>query len=262
MDNSYSSLYPLIGGDLPDNSFSEIPYEKGFQLLWYIESLVNDGTTDYMQDLLRKWILKYSEKSATYFDFKNHVENYVDTNLTAKAAQIKAAIDWKAWVEKPGNIPVFLDFTTTDLNASKALADDYVARQGQSSPADYTKFNDYYSNLKVVFIEELIAKNDTKTKDIMIRVDGDYKLTQTVDPEIKQRWFPLGIMFGYTQVMDPAHQFISSMGRMKYLKPIYQALLDSGNRNTAIQWYNENINFYHPYAVYQLGKMLGVSEAP
>lgn len=30
LKNSYASLYPVIGEDMPDNSFSEIPYEKGF----------------------------------------------------------------------------------------------------------------------------------------------------------------------------------------------------------------------------------------
>jgi len=40
--NSYSSLHPNIGTDLPDNSFTVIPYEKGFQFLWYIQSLIGD----------------------------------------------------------------------------------------------------------------------------------------------------------------------------------------------------------------------------
>ena len=30
MDSNYSSLYPNVSGVLPDDSFSEIPYEKGF----------------------------------------------------------------------------------------------------------------------------------------------------------------------------------------------------------------------------------------
>jgi len=37
LNNTYASLYPVVGDDKPDNSFSEIPYEKGFQLLYYIE---------------------------------------------------------------------------------------------------------------------------------------------------------------------------------------------------------------------------------
>jgi len=35
--NSYSTLHPNMGSDTPDNSFSEIPYEKGFQFLWHIQ---------------------------------------------------------------------------------------------------------------------------------------------------------------------------------------------------------------------------------
>ena len=30
LDNSYSSLYPLINGRKPDDSFSGVPYEKGY----------------------------------------------------------------------------------------------------------------------------------------------------------------------------------------------------------------------------------------
>jgi leukotriene-A4 hydrolase len=42
MDSNYSSLHPLVGANLPDDSFSEIPYEKGFQLLYHMESLLGE----------------------------------------------------------------------------------------------------------------------------------------------------------------------------------------------------------------------------
>ena len=35
--NSYSSLHPNVRDDLPDNSFTTIPYEKGYQFLYFIE---------------------------------------------------------------------------------------------------------------------------------------------------------------------------------------------------------------------------------
>ena len=65
----------------------------------------------------------------------------------------------------------------------------------------------------------------------------------------------------YEPVTQPAHDFISSMGRMKYLTPIYTALMDSGNKTTAQDWYNQNIDFYHPYAVQQLGKLVNSDDA-
>lgn len=97
------------------------------------------------------------------------------------------------------------------------------------------------------------------TLAIVKKVDEDLKITTTVDPECKQRWFPLGIKVNYTDVMDPAKEFISSMGRMKYLTPIYQALLDVGEKSKAVEWYNLNVNFYHPYAVEMLAKLLGIT---
>jgi leukotriene-A4 hydrolase len=37
--NNFSSLYPILNDSSPDDSFSEVPYEKGFQFLTYLESL-------------------------------------------------------------------------------------------------------------------------------------------------------------------------------------------------------------------------------
>ena len=54
MDSNYSSLFPQVGGNLPDDAFSEIPYEKGFQLLYHMESLIGESN---MQTLLREWIM-------------------------------------------------------------------------------------------------------------------------------------------------------------------------------------------------------------
>ena len=93
----------------------------------------------------------------------------------------------------------------------------------------------------------------------MTRIDEDLDITHTLDPECKYVWFPLGIKLGYAPVTEAAHIFIGSMGRMKYLMPIYQALLDSDQKPLAVKWYNENVNFYHPYAVNKLAKMIGIT---
>jgi leukotriene-A4 hydrolase len=112
--------------------------------------------------------------------------------------------------------------------------------------------------LKVIFLERLNIQYDLLTVEILAKIDADYNLTSTVDPECKQRWLPLGIRKGYNVALEPAHTFISSQGRLKYLNPIYLALLQSNQRDLAIQWFNENIDFYHPLAVASLKKMLGL----
>jgi len=50
---TYASIHPVLQGDNPDNSFTELPYEKGFQTLTYLESLVGDVQ---FRLFLRYWV--------------------------------------------------------------------------------------------------------------------------------------------------------------------------------------------------------------
>jgi len=152
----------------------------------------------------------------------------VDANFDqAKADEIKGKMNWTAWVHEPGLAPVWQDFTTTALNESSAMADQYISLKGASSPADFEDYTTWYSSLQVVFLNRLLARVNDTTIPIMQRVDADLNVTNTLDPECKNVWFPLGIYLNYSTVLEPAHTFISSMGRMKYLTPIYTALLQT-----------------------------------
>lgn len=52
---------------------------------------------------------------------------------------------------------------------------------------------------------------------ILTRIDGDLSITNSIDPEVKQRWFSLGLYYSYTPVKTPALTFVSTMGRNKYI---------------------------------------------
>lgn len=47
---------------------------------------------------------------------------------------------------------------------------------------------------------------------------------------------------------------------MKYLTPIYTALLDTKQKSLAVKWFNENKNFYHPLAVDKLKALIGIKD--
>ena len=67
LDSTYSSIHPILEGDSPDNAFSNVPYEKGFQLLYYMESLVGE---DKFQNFLQTYIYKYSQQSITTIELR------------------------------------------------------------------------------------------------------------------------------------------------------------------------------------------------
>jgi leukotriene-A4 hydrolase len=68
---------------------------------------------------------------------------------------------------------------------------------------------------------------------IMQRIDADLNVTNDIDPEVKQRWLTLSIAMGYMPAFEQAHEFVSVQGRMKYINPIYQALIRNGYRSFA-----------------------------
>ena len=52
------------------------------------------------------------------------------------------------------------------------------------------------------------------------------------------------------------HAYVSKIGRMKYLRPCYIALVTYGRRDLAYKWFIENQSFYHPIAVAVMRKII------
>ena len=59
-NHTYSSLSPNVHNDNPDNAFSTVPYEKGYQLLTYIESL---SGVDNFSEFMKVYLTKYAYQS-------------------------------------------------------------------------------------------------------------------------------------------------------------------------------------------------------
>jgi len=118
--NSYSSLHPNVRTDLPDNSFTVIPYEKGFQFLYFIESLIGDK---FMGDLIDQYIAENQFTSVKWQVFQAKTEAFITKAFPAEeGASIIRSIDWNTWVYGPGLAPVWQDFSTPLLKESQAMA--------------------------------------------------------------------------------------------------------------------------------------------
>lgn len=82
--------------------------------------------------------------------------------------------------------------------------------------------------MKVVFYSTLQAAGSQVTLELLAKIDADYGTTADPDPEVKQRWLPMGLSIMYAPTYDAAHNWVSSMGRCKYLTSVYVALESSG----------------------------------
>ena len=183
---------------------------------------------------------------------------FINANIDdeAKRDNILQSVNWTLWVREPGYPPVIFNFSNPDQEVADQLAKDYIALGGMASPSNYQVYNTFYSNQRVIFLLYLINHAHEFNITLLQRIDIDLGISTENDPEVKQRWYPLGIAFHYDAVFEPAHTFVSVQGRMKYLNPIYQALCDYGYRSTAFKWFYENLDFYHPIAIQTLKGIL------
>lgn len=251
LTSNFSSLYPILTDASPDDSFSEVPYEKGFQFLTFLESIFK--TKEDFQDLIRNYVKWHTQQSVTYLDFKASLEKWVTANYTAQEKDtLLGKIDWDAWVKGPGANPPGngLNFETEGAQAFENLADMYIALNGDGSPANYTEYlNTKDPQLQVIFLNRLTDRQSSLTYKLMAKIDADLSVTAARNPEIGQRWFPLSIALKYQVAFDAAHNYVSYQGRMKYILPVYQSLVANGRRDLAYQWFIDNQNFYHPIAL-------------
>jgi leukotriene-A4 hydrolase len=113
-DNTYASIHPVLQGDNPDNSFSEVPYEKGFQLLQWIEDSVLDAI--YMEDFLTYYIVNNKLTSINAFTMRETFASFVETFFNPDSSMVNSILEkvnWEEWIYVVGLDPTgTLNFTT------------------------------------------------------------------------------------------------------------------------------------------------------
>ncbi|AQK76078.1 Leukotriene A-4 hydrolase-like protein [Zea mays] len=90
----FTKLKPKMAGIDPDDVYSEVPYEKGFQFLWRIEREIGRPTFD---EFLKKYIATFKFQS---IDTETFLE-FLKTNVPG----IENKIDLHLWVEGTGIPP-------------------------------------------------------------------------------------------------------------------------------------------------------------
>ena len=114
--NSYTSLYPDVKQNDPDDAFSSIPYEKGFTFLYYLQSLVGKAN---FQIVMQYYIKTYRYQSVNTLDFKNafilQVNNIYPSEQRDK---ILNQIDWDTWITKAGFPIITFDYCKILINFS------------------------------------------------------------------------------------------------------------------------------------------------
>ena len=247
---SFSAVVPNLLGRHPDDAFSTIPYEKGFNFLYYIEKIINENAgVDLFKLILRRYFTKFRFMSVSSDDFKEHLfQEIKDFFSEEQAKKIIDDIKWDEWLYKPG-IPIIKnDFTNkysieVEKNVllffEEKLDDNFIQI-----------FKNWYSNVKVYFLTNILSDNrvDSLSDKNFDFLSKKLNLTKGYNAEITYRFFLIMLISHRENYINELIEFLGLYGRSSYLRPLYTQfyILD---KSKAVETFNKYKDFYHPIAV-------------
>lgn len=128
-DHKYTQLLIDHKGIDPDDSFSKVPYEKGFHMIWYLDRLVGRQNFDkFIPYYFKKW----QNKSLDSYEFKDTFLEFFGKPEYAELKDKIAEIDWETRFYSPG-MPLKPDFDTSLIDVVYKLADQWKNKVSLSS---------------------------------------------------------------------------------------------------------------------------------
>jgi hypothetical protein len=216
---------PLSGVD-PDEAFSQVPYEKGFLLLALIEQRAGRARFDAA---LKAYLRAHRFGAVTTDEFIAFFERALPGVLEG--------VDARSWIDGegvPANAPVF---HSARLSAIEALGD-------EAPPAEVCA--GWSATEWVLWLDRL---SRPQRAERLAELDARFSLTGSRNPEIAVAWLQVALASGWPAVLPRLEALLGSYGRMKYLRPLYSALMASpALRQVARDLFARFGPRYHPIA--------------
>ena len=199
--------------DTSDENYTneELAYPKGAWLLRTLEQRAGRAVFD---PFLRGWFDKYAFQSVTTDQFVD----YLRKNLLAQHPNVMSAVELDEWLYGAGIPSSAVRAVSPRLAALDAARDAWLAgtlpTARLSSPkwsaAEWMKFlNDIDKKASATQLHEL---------------DVAFGLAKSPNNEVAFRFFRASVNAGYRDVRAPLETFLLSVGRQKFVLPLYAAL--------------------------------------
>jgi leukotriene-A4 hydrolase len=215
----------LTGRD-PDDGATQIPYEKGALLLRALEE-------KYGREKFDLFLKGYFDHFAFQSITTEHAIEYMKQNLDP-------ALDLHAWIYQPG-LPAGAPHPTS----AAFVKVDALAGEWSGSG----KLPEAHAWTTHEWLRFLRALPEKLTQKQMHGLDQTFSLTASGNDEILQQWLLMAVRNGYAPADDKLAEFLKSVGRRKYIKPLYEELAKTPQgKERALAIFEAARPGYHPIA--------------
>jgi leukotriene-A4 hydrolase len=239
-------LYPDLTGRNPDDTPTEIPYEKGFLFLTALEHA-------FGRERLDAYLLSYFDRFAFRSVSTADVERDLRANLFAADPAAGVRVNMHAWLYEPGLPADFLQPRSDRFNA----VDDQVHRwlDGAIS-ADRIVAAGWSTQEWLRFLQALPEDLPAAR---LAELDAVHQLTDRGNAEVVAQWLLMAVRGNYAPAEQRLETFLTTIGRRKYVMPLYTELAKTPfGKARARAIYAEARPLYHPIVVGSIDQLLGL----
>lgn len=225
----------------PDDGMNDIAYNKGYFFLRLIEQTVGREKFD-------AFLKNYFTSHAFQVMDTESFLTYLRSNLITE--ELDKQIDIQAWVYGPGlpsNIPA--------VNSKKLDEVDRIRSIWETGkPAeDIIPWNEWSYQERYRFISNF---SPSVTVGMMSGFDKEYKVTQTGNNEVLFAWLEQSILHNYTPAYGRLEEFLTHVGRRKFVAPLFEAMIKTGQTDLAKKIYSKARPTYHAVTISTIDEML------
>jgi len=205
-DSPLTRLRTNLAGLDPDDAYSLVPYEKGARLLALIERTAGRERWDRF---VREYIARFRFTSITTEAFVSFLED--------KLPGVAAAAGMARWLHEPGLPDNTPQFPCATIERLAALASGWPSGV-RPSPEQATAWTPAELLLYLQHLPRQLDHLDCAW------LDGTFGLDRRGNHEILVEWLTIAAGSDYEPAFPRLRGVLTRVGRMKYLRPLYQAL--------------------------------------
>lgn len=213
---------------------------------WFLSWLEERFTRQTFDPFLRGYFDRFAFRSINSEDFVGHLQE----QLLDKHPGTVTAAEVAAWLDEPG-IPAFAERA---VSARFELVDEL--RERWLTTGELPDGAKQWTTQE--WLRFLDAAPDVLTASQLQQLDREYALTGTANGEIARRWYTIVAASAYTPAYDELADFLTRVGRMKLILPVYKALANTeAGRDLANHLFATARPGYHPITTAAVLKILG-----
>lgn len=232
----------LEGRD-PDEGVSDIAYNKGAYFLRLLESKVGRENWD-------AFVNGYFTTNAFKVMTTEAFVEYLNEHLIDAHPEAFADVDIRAWIYGPG-IP---DNCPKVVSTRFTAVDQEVHAFNGGAAAASLKTSGWTTHEWLRFIYQL---PEDITVERMGDLDKSFHFTGIGNCEIADAWYELAVKRHYATAYADMETFLCSVGRRKFLTPLYKAMMQTNQSEMAKRIYAKARPGYHYVAQNTLDELVG-----